>query len=176
MEAALLGTVGVVAGACIALAGTFLAEILRERAERRQRQSDQRLQLYAQMVDLTQAARNNSYDVVVLGQGIPNPSVYSELASLRTRVELVASHEAVVAMSKAGELTHNDEHSAELAFVRRTDPAASYRSGRNWSLSDFDQWRDARDAMQNSFRADLGLPPLRLRRRNDYLDHENDVF
>lgn len=175
LEAAGVGALGIIAGAFIAFAGTFLAEWLRQRSDRRRWQFDQRLQLFAQMVDLTQAARNNSYEVT-LGQKDRKVGIYGELSSLRTRVQLLASGAAVEAMSTVEELTHNDEHAAELAIARRDNPSSGYRSGRDFQLSDFDHWRDMRDRMQNAFRADLGLPPVKVERREAFPAHENDVF
>lgn len=175
LEPALVGALGAVAGAVIALAGSFLAERLRERAERRRWQLDQRLQLYSQMVELTQAARNLAYGVVLGKKGFET-SIYTELGSVRTRIDLLASQAAIIAMDRNRDLTHNDEHAADLAYARRAEPAKQYRSGREFLLSDFSQWLDARDAMQNAFRADLGLQSVRLGGRDEFLNHEDDAF
>jgi hypothetical protein len=57
-------------------------------------------------------------------------------------------------------LMHIDYYAARLAEQDMKD--STNVNQRKWRITRFAEWLERREGMQNAFRADLGLPPVKL--------------
>lgn len=160
LVAALSGTLG----ALIALAGTLVTESFRQRGEFRQWRLDKLLELYASMLEVSREAKRNAHEARQ-GDAQLSEEYVNRFRSLLTKAELLASQYTIDRMWDLNDAIHDDYHSAETHIMRKTDPNFTTHHGHDSPWTSLEDWNRRREAMQNSFRRDLGLPTARFLHR-----------
>lgn len=162
--------VGAVVGALVALLGSVATEAYRRRSDYRQWQFEKLMELYAELMQHSRAARGQAHRAGRSGRTeLLDEEAAKRFRQIAASAELLASPATVAAIRRVMGLMHEDHHAAELRIARRSDPAAATHHGREHVFSTFADWHKERDSMHNAFRHDLGMPPLKLQHR---LNHE----
>jgi hypothetical protein len=97
---ALVGAVGVIAGALIAVLGTMLAEKQRQRTAQQRWELDVRRDAYWQLLEASRLMRNESYRALRLDKD-PDPRPKRMLAEAIAKAELVASESSMRRYAKS---------------------------------------------------------------------------
>lgn len=89
-------------------------------------------------------------------------SYAKQFRSIATRAELIASQDTIIYMRKLADTIHDDFHAAEISLERATHPSYKTHHAEDSPWTWLRDWNAQRDAMHNSFRADLGLDPVKF--------------
>lgn len=158
MEPSLIGAIGVVLGATLAVVGSVVAERLKIHGAYSQWRLDRRIELYGEVLRAARRARDRNHAIRARHLAVADaPDV--GLTSAIERASLVASdnsHRLMLAISdrsfedyQAAKYETGQQHSTE-----RPDAGELFR----WSY--YDEWLELWTDLLSAFRADLGDGPI----------------
>lgn len=160
MDSSVVGAIGVVLGATLAVVGSVVAERLKIHGSYSQWRLDRRLDLYGEVLRAARRARDRNH-AIRTGRVAVEDAPDVGLTTAIERASLLASDDAHRLMVAMNDRSFEDYQAAKYETgqqyaTERPDAGHLFR----WSF--YDEWLKLWTDLQSAFRAELGGGPINL--------------